>query len=56
MPSDRAARTSDTSFTMPGTPAAWLRTACEVAGGPLSPTAWARYLGDRPYVDACRLT
>ena len=53
MPSSRTDRRNDTFFSMPGTPAAWLRAACDAAGGPLSPAEWARYVGERTYVTSC---
>lgn len=53
MPSSHTDRQSDTFFTMPGSPAAWLRTACQAAETSLSPADWERYVGDRPYRSSC---
>ena len=36
-------------------PQTWLALACRLAGGPMAPEPWKRYLGDnRPYAPACR--
>jgi hypothetical protein len=36
-------------------PQTWLAMACRLAGGPMAPEPWKRFLGDnRPYAPACR--
>jgi WD40 repeat protein len=40
-------------FTMPGSPDAWARMACRIAGTPLTKAEWRQYAGDLPYRAAC---
>jgi WD40 repeat protein len=35
-------------------PAAWMSTACSIAGRNLTQSEWKEYLGDRPYQQTCR--
>ena len=41
-------------YALDADPQSWLATACSLAGGPMAPEPWKRYLGDnRPYAPAC---
>jgi hypothetical protein len=38
---------------LPLRPAAWVATACAIAGQPLTLAEWREYVGDRPYRPTC---